>query len=139
MYGPTRDTLLAGCLDQGVEQTEGVDLGLQVVVEHGLEGRHLWVHHHDIGSNACPPQGHALVGYSHCQIVHTVLLQRLRHLYCTSSVGIGLHHTHHLRFRLQERTVVVQVVYHGTEVHLKGSLVYLLLQQFRDMLKAETS
>ena len=74
VYGPPRDALLAGCLHQGVEQAEGIDLRLQVVVEHRLEGGHLGVHHHDVGRDACTAQGHALVGYGNSQIIYAMIL-----------------------------------------------------------------
>lgn len=59
--GIARDALAAGGLDKGVEETEGIDLGLQVVVEHRLEGGHLGVHHHDVARDAIAAQRHALV------------------------------------------------------------------------------
>ena len=52
VYGEARDTLFLGCLHEGVEQTETVDFGFEVVVEHGLEGGHLGVHHHDVRRDA---------------------------------------------------------------------------------------
>ena len=58
--GIARDALAAGSLDKGVEETEGIDLGLQVVVEHRLEGGHLGVHHHDVARDAIAAQRHAL-------------------------------------------------------------------------------
>ena len=56
--------LLCGA-DEGVHQTEGVDLGFQVVVEHGLEGRHLGVHHHNVLRDTVAAQRDALVGHGH--------------------------------------------------------------------------
>ena len=74
MYGPSRNTFLAGCLDESIQQTEGVDLRLKIVVEHGLEGRHLGIHNHDVGSDACLAEGDTLVGHRHSEIVHTMVL-----------------------------------------------------------------
>ena len=80
VYGIVGDALLLGCLDEGLEQTERIDLGLEVVVEHGLEGGHLGVHHHDVGGDAVLAQGDTLVGDSHSQIVYAVVLQGLGYL-----------------------------------------------------------
>ena len=74
MYGPARDTFLTSGLDECVHQTEGIDLGLQVVVEHGLEGRHLRVHDHDIGGDACLTERNTLVGHGHGEIIDTLVL-----------------------------------------------------------------
>ena len=102
MHWPSCDALLACRPYECVHQSEGVDLRLQVVVEHGLEGRHLGVHHHDVGGDAGLAEGDALVGHRHGEIVHALILQRLGHLHGPRSVGIGLDHAHHLRVGLQE-------------------------------------
>ena len=34
VYGPSRDALLLGGMDEGLHETEGIDFGFQVVVEH---------------------------------------------------------------------------------------------------------
>ena len=137
MYGPAGDTLLTGCLDKCVHQTERIDLRLEIVVEHGLEGGHLGIHDHDVGGDAGLTERHTLVGHSHGEIVYTMILQRLGYLYGTRTIAVSLDHTHHLRLRLQERTVVVQVVDHGIEIHLKDGLVHLLFQLFRNLVEAE--
>ena len=139
VYGPAGDALLAGLPDEGIEQSEGVDLGLQVVVEERLERCHLRVHHHDVGRDARIAQRHSLIGHGHGQVVHTVFLQGLGYLDGPSPVSVGLDHAHELGLWLQQRTVVVQVVHHSVEVYLKDGLVYLLLQQFRDALEAEAA
>ena len=102
MYRPTGDTLLARGLDKGIKQTEGVDFGLEVVVEHGLEGRHLGIHDHDIGSDTGFTESDSLIGHGHSEIVHTVVLKRLRNLHGTCSVGVGLDHADHLCLGFQE-------------------------------------
>ena len=100
MNRPTGDTLLLCCMDERIHQSEGIYLRLQFVVEHGLEGRHLGVHDHDVLRDAVTTQLHTLVSHSHSQVVHAVVLQCLSHLHGTGTVGIGLHHADNLRFRL---------------------------------------
>ena len=137
MYGPPRDTLGTGCLDEGIHQSEAIDLRLQVVVEEGLKRRHLGVHHNDILRDAGIAKGDTLVGYRHCQIVHAMVLQRLGNLHGTSAISVGLDHTHHLGLGLQERAEIVQVIDHRIEVHLEDGLVHLLFQQLGDTLEAK--
>ena len=134
---PAGDTLLTGGLDQRIQQTEGIDLRLQVVVEHGLEGGHLRVHDHDVGRDASLTQGDTLVGHSHRQIIDTMVLQRTGNLHRTSAITVGFDHAHHLRLGFQERAVVIQILHHGIEVHLKNGLVNLLLQLFRNLVEPE--
>ena len=137
MYRPSGDTFLAGCTNQGIHQTERIHLWLKIIVEEGFERCHLRVHHHDIGSNAGFAQGHALIGYSHSQIIYAVVLQGLGYFDGTGSIGIGLDHAHHFRVGFQERTEMVQVIDHSLEIHLKNGFMNFLLQQFGDALKTE--
>ena len=61
------------CLDERIEQTERVNLRLQVVIEHGLEGGHLRIHDHDVAGDTVLAQRNTLIGYSHSQIVYTMI------------------------------------------------------------------
>ena len=137
--GPTRDTFTLGSSNESIKQTEGIDFGLEVVVEKRLERRHLRIHHHDIRCNARTAQGCALVGYGHSQIVHTVILQRLGNLDGSCAIGISLNHADEFRFRLHERAIVVEVFHHSGEVYLERRLVNLLHKQFRDLVETEGS
>ena len=74
MYRPPRDTLLTGSTDEGVQQSERVYLGFEIIVEHGLEGSHLRVHDHDIGRDACLAEGDALICHGHGEIVDAMVL-----------------------------------------------------------------
>ena len=65
MYGVSGDALLFGGFHKGVEQAEGVNFGLQIVVEHRLEGCHLRIHDHDVARDAIAAQRNALVGHGH--------------------------------------------------------------------------
>ena len=135
--GPSRDTLTLSSVNQGIHQTEGVDLGLQVVVEHGLEGRHLRIHNHDVLSDAMTAQSDTLVGYGNSQIIDTMVLQRFSHFDSTSAIGISLDHAYQLSLRLQEGTVVVEVVNYGIEIHLENGLVYLQFQTLSNAVETE--
>ena len=137
MNRPAGDTLLARCLDEGIQQAEGIDLGLQVVVEHGLEGGHLGIHDHDIGGDASLAERDALIGHSHSEVIDTMILQRTGNLDSAGAIAVGLDHANHLRFGFQERTIVVQILHHGIEVHLKDRLMHLLLQLFRNLVEPE--
>ena len=102
VHWPARDTLLLRSMYQRIHQSEGVHLWFQVVVEHGIEGRHLGVHNHDVLCDAVTTQGDTLVGNCHSQIVNTMVLQRLGHLHRASSIGICLDHAYQFSFWLQE-------------------------------------
>ena len=137
MHWPTRDTLLTCRLDECIQQTEGIDLWFQIVVEHRLESRHLRVHHHDIGGDACLTERHALIGHCHSQIIDALILQCLGYLHSTCTIGICLDHAHHLRVGMEERAEVVQIIDHRIQIHLKDGLVNFLLQLFRDEVEAK--
>ena len=49
----------------GIEQTEAIDLGFQMVVEEGLEGCHLGVHYQYVGRDSRLAQLFAFVGHSY--------------------------------------------------------------------------
>ena len=126
MYRPSRNTLLFSSMNKGIHQSERVNLRLQVIVEHRLEGRHLRIHNHNVLRDAVTSQGDALVSHSHSQIVNTMLLKCLGHLDSTSTIGVSLHHTHELGLWFQERTIIVQIVNNGIKVYLEDGLVYFL-------------
>ena len=65
---------ILGSLDEGVHNTETINLRFEVVVEHRLEGSHLGVHNHDIARDTVLAQSDALVSHCHCQIIHTMVL-----------------------------------------------------------------
>ena len=137
MDGPTSDTFLARCLDEGIHETEGIDLGLEIVVEHGLEGGHLRIHDHDVGSDACLAQGDTLVGYGHSKVIDTLILQRFGYLHGSCTIAIGLDHAHHLGVGLEERAEVIEVLDHRIEVDLEDGLVDLLLQLLRNLVETK--
>ena len=124
--GPAGDALALGGADERFEQTEGVDFGLEVVVEDGFEGRHLGVHHHDGLGDAVAAQLGALVGHSHSEVVDAMVLQGLCNLYGSGSVAVGLNHADKLGVGTQERTVIVEIVDHGTKIDLERGLVNAL-------------
>ena len=100
VYGIARDAFLLGSLDKCVEYSEVVNLWLQIVVKHCLEGCHLRVHHHDVARNAVASEGCTLIGYCHGEIVYTMVLQCFGNLYAAGSVGIGFYHAYQLGLRL---------------------------------------
>ena len=131
------DSLLLGCLDQRIEQTEGIYLRLQVVIKHSLEGGHLRVHDHDVAGDAVLAKGNALIGYCHGKIIHTVILQGLGYLHGSCSITVCLDHADQFGFRLHKCTVVVQIGYHGIQVHFERGFVYLLNQQLRQLVETK--
>ena len=64
-------------------------------------------------------------------------LQRLRYLDGSCAIGIGLDHADEFRLGLHEAAIVVQVVDDGPEIHFQRGLVYLLHQQFGDLVESE--
>ena len=135
--GIARDALAAGGLDKGVEETEGIDLGLQVVVEHRLEGGHLGVHHHDVARDAIAAQRHALVGHGHGQVIDAVVLERLGHLHGTRSIGVGLDHADEFRAGSHHGAVVVEIIDQRLEINLQGGLVDLADKQLGKALETK--
>ena len=139
MYRPSCDTLLTRCPYESIEKTEGIDLWLKVIVEHGLEGGHLRIHNHDIGCDASLTERNALIGNSYSEIVNTMILKGLGYLYSSCPIGIGLNHTDHLGLWLKKRAVVIEVIHNGIEVHLENCLMDFLLQLFCYLIKTETT
>ena len=137
MDGEVRDAFFLRLAHKGVQQMEAIDLRLQLVVEHRLEGRHFGVHNEDVGRDACFSQFRPFVGHGHGQVVYVPFLQRLGYLVGTSPIGRCLHHAHHLRLRLQLAAVVVQVGHHRAEVHLQNGLVHLPFEVFAQDVEAE--
>ena len=135
--GIARDALAASGLDKGVEETEGIDLGLQVVVEHRLEGGHLGVHHHDVARDAIAAQRHALVGHGHSQVIDAVVLERLGHLHGTRSIGVGLDHANEFRAGLHHGAVVVEIIDQRLEINLQCGLVDLAYEQLGEALETK--
>ena len=109
VYRHTCDALLACSMTQGIKQTEGIDLRLEVVVEHSLEGCHLRIHNHDVGSDASLTQCHALIGNRHSKIVNTMVLQSLGYLYRSGTIAVSLYHADEFRFRFHVLTIPVEV------------------------------
>ena len=122
------DTLLLGSLDECIEQSERINLRLQVVIEHGLEGCHFRVHNHDVAGDTVLAKGDTLIGNSHSQIIYTMILQGLGNLYRSGTIAIRLDHADQLGFRLHEGTVVVEVGNHRIQVDLEGGFMHLLHQ-----------
>ena len=135
--GIARDALAAGGLDKSVEETEGIDLGLQVVVEHRLEGGHLGVHHHDVARDAIAAQRHALVGHGHGQVIDAVVLERLGHLHGTRSIGVGLDHANEFRAGSHHGAVVIEIIDQRLEINLQCGLVDLADEQLGETLETK--
>jgi len=66
-----------------------------------------------------------------------MVLQRLGYLHAARAVGVCLYHTHELCFGLHERSVVIQVLNQGSEVHFEHGFVHLLHQKVSYTVKAE--
>ena len=100
VYGPVGYSFLACSQSQGTEQAERIYFRFKVIVKHGLECRHLWIHYHDVGCYAGLTQGYTLIGHCHCEIIHTVILQGFGCFYGTRAVAVGLYHAHEFSFWL---------------------------------------
>ena len=137
MHRETSDSLLLGSLDKGVEQTERVNLGLKIIIEHGLEGGHLWIHDHDIAGDTVLAKRHTFIGNSHGKIVHTVILQGLGYFHCSCSIAVGLDHADQLGLGLHKRAIVVQVGYHSIEVHFERGLMHLAYQELGKLVETK--
>ena len=137
MYRPSCDTLFLCSLNKCFQQPERINLWLQIIVEHRLESRHLWIHYHDILGDTMATQRYALVSNGNSQIIYTMVLQRLGHFHSSSSIGIGLHHANQLCFRLHERAIVIQVVDQCVQVDFQNRFMHFLLQAFCDAVEPE--
>ena len=137
VYREACDAFLLSRLDQGIQDAERINLWLQVVIKHGLESGHLWVHNHDVAGNAILTKGHTLVSHSHRQVIHTMVLQGLGNLYGTCAITIRLDHTYQLGFRLHERTIVVEVGNHGIQVDFQSGLMHLANQEFGQLVETK--
>ena len=118
MYWPSCYTLVACCVYKRIEKPEAIDLRLEVIVEHCLECRHLWIHNHYVAGYAGLSQCDALIGYSHCKIIYSMVLKSLCHLDSSCSVGVGLNHTHKFCLRFHECPIMVEIVYKGIKINL---------------------
>ena len=118
-------------MNKRIEQTEAIHLGFQVVFKQGVKTAHLGVHHNDILCDTLGAEQRSFVGYGYGQIAHLFLtLKRLCNLYSSGTIGVGLDHAYDACLRFEKRTVMVQVLHHGTEVYLQYRLVYLLFKSF---------
>ena len=95
----------------------------------------LRIHHHDGQRDAVAAQLHALIAVGHGEVVHMVELKDVGNLHFASAIRCGLDHGHELGGGSDERAVVIEVAYHGVEVHLQSGLVRLALQQLGDALE----
>ena len=90
MYREVGDTLLFGCMDKGIQQSEAIDLRLQIVLEERPESAHFRVHNHDIGGNARITERNSLISNGNSQIIYPMILQYLCHLNGPCTIGIRL-------------------------------------------------
>ena len=136
--GKARDALFFNRFHQRIQQTERINLGLEVVIEHGFEGRHLGIHDHNAARDAVFPQGYAFVCHCNSQIIHAMVLQCLGDFNATGTVGIGLDHAYELGFGLHKRAIAVQVLHNGIEINLQRRFMHLPNKQFRQPVETET-
>ncbi len=137
-----RVAALAGMLRgrrEGVERMEAVYLGFEPVGDHLLEAVRIGIEHHHGHGDAPFAQHHALVGESHGQVVHALVLEQLRHLEVARAVAPGLDHGHEARAERQLRPEIVQVVNHRIQIDLQHRGVALALQRVRQLLEAEAA
>ena len=124
-------------LREELEDAEGINVGLEVVLYDVVEGGLLRVHHHDGEADAVAAQLDAFVGIGHGEVVDMIVLQSAGHLGLAGTIGRSLDHGHELGGRFDVRAVVVEVMYHGVEVDLHDGLMRLALEQFSHLLEAK--
>lgn len=138
MHRISRDALFLGSFDKCFKQAERIDLGLKIVVEHGLESRHFGIHDHDVGGNTVSSQRHPFISHCHGKIVYPVILQCFGYLHGPGSIAVGLDHAHQFGLGFHERPIVIQVFHHGTEIHFQRGFMHFFHQQFREPVETET-
>ena len=72
--GEVSDTFAFGSVDEGVQETETVNLRFQMVLKECVETGELRVHDHNIRGDAGATQFHTLVGHCHGEVIHAVVL-----------------------------------------------------------------
>ena len=85
--GELSDAFALGSMNECLEQIEVVNLGLQIVGEEVVEGRHLRIHNHYVAGDTSLSQCYTFIGHGYSQIVHLVVLQGFAHFYASCSVG----------------------------------------------------
>ena len=70
MNREVRNAFMFSSIDECVEQSETINLRLEVVLEERAKATHLRVHDHDALGDALLAKCHAFVGNSDCQIIN---------------------------------------------------------------------
>ena len=96
MHWVACNALFLRCFNQCVQQTEAINLRLEVVIEQRFERTHFRIHYHYVARNAVSAQRSTFVSHCNRKIIYTMLLQSLCYLYGSGSIGIGFYHANQL-------------------------------------------
>ena len=116
---------------------EAVNFRFQFIIEHRLECRHFRIHNDDACRNSRLAQVRTFIGNGNSQVIRMMFLQGFGNLIRSCAISGSLHHTYHFCFRLQFTAIIIQIGNHRTEIHLQYRFVHLLLQNLRQLIKAE--
>jgi len=126
-----------GLFDIGLQDTEVIDFGLQVVRKEFLKAVHLWVEDHHRQGDAFLSEMNTLLCHRNGQVIAAMILQRFGNLHSTRSIAIGFHHADQLGVWWQFRLIKVEIVHHCIQVHFQLCLMNTLLQQCADPFKVK--
>ena len=122
-----------------VEDTERVDIRLQVVSNNVVKTCRLWVHNHYGQRNAAAMELDSLVNIGDGKVVDMIVLECGGNGEKSGTIGICLDHCHQARVGTEKRTVVIEVMDKRIEVDFEDSLMAFLLEACGDILKMEGS
>ena len=103
--------------------------------DHGFKTAFLRVHNHDGQRDAVLTQLYTFIGICHCQIVHAVELQNIGDLIAAAAIAESLDHSHHLRFRFEQRLIYFQIIDQCIQVYFQNGLMRFFLQQLGYLFK----
>ena len=126
-------------VDECLQQSKTVNLGLEPILKEGVEATKFRIHNHNGNRDAFLPQCLSLVSNGYGQVIAPVLLQSARHFVCSGTVAKGFDHTNHFGFSPESGTEIVEVMHHGVEVDLKNGFVNLFLQELGNPFEVEHS
>ena len=74
MNGETGNAFFLRFFHQSIKQSERVNLGFEVIIEHRLKGGHLRIHNHDVAGDAVLAQRYTLISHCNSKIIHAMIL-----------------------------------------------------------------
>ena len=132
VYGPGGLPGIPHGRDETLQRPEVVYLRFETVGHHQRKTVRIGIQHHYRHGDTLLTQRHPFVGESHRKVVHPLFVEHVRHFEISVAVTRRFHHGHHLHPVAHQRTVVIEVVPHGVEVHLQHSRMAAAVELMQD-------